>query len=106
MKSVTRVHIWWQVIDKNIEEVVRNCLPCQSIRNKPPLTPLHSWSWRSQPWYCLHLDIPGSYLSDGSRCILKMVRGGTHELQNCRENNDRNQETFVIHELPDYQLKL
>ena len=62
MKSVARVHIWWPGIDKKIEEVVRNCLPCQSIRNKPPSTPLHSWSWPSQPWDHLHVDFLGPFL--------------------------------------------
>ena len=62
MKSVARVHIWWPGIDKKIEEVVRNCLPCQSIRNKPPSTPLHSWSWPSQPWHRLHVDFLGPFL--------------------------------------------
>ena len=51
MKSIVRAHVWSPGIDKKIEEVVKNCLPCQSIRNKPPLTCLHSWSWPSQPWY-------------------------------------------------------
>ena len=62
MKSVARVRIWWPGIDKKIKEVVRNCLPCQSIKNKPPLTPLHSWSWPSQPWHRLHVDFLGPFL--------------------------------------------
>ena len=48
--------------DKKSEEVVKGCLPCQSIRNKPPLTSLHLWNWPSQPWCCLHLDLLGPIL--------------------------------------------
>ena len=59
MKLVTGVRIWWPGIDKKTEEVVRNRLPCQSIRNKPPSTPLHPWSWPSQPWHRLQLDFLG-----------------------------------------------
>ena len=56
MKSIARIHVWWPGIDKKIEEVVKGCLPCQSNRNKPPLTSLHLWNWPSQPWCRLHLD--------------------------------------------------
>ena len=35
MKSIARIHVWWPGIDKQIEEMVKGCLPCQSIRNKP-----------------------------------------------------------------------
>ena len=62
MKSIARIHVWWPGIDKKIEEVVKSCLPCQSIRNKPPLTSLHLWNWPSQPWHRLHLDFLGPFL--------------------------------------------
>ena len=62
MKSIARVHVWWPGIDKKIEEVVKSCLPCQSNRNKPPLTSLHLWNWPSQPWRRLHLDFLGPFL--------------------------------------------
>ena len=62
MKSIARLHVWWPGIDKRIEEVVKNCLPCPSIRNKPPLTSLRSRNWPSQPWRRLHLDFAGPFL--------------------------------------------
>ena len=62
MKSIARIHVWWPGIDKKIEEVVKGCLPCQSNRNKPPLTSLHLWNWPSQPWCRLHLDFLGPFL--------------------------------------------
>ena len=62
MKSIARIHVWWPGIDKKIEEVVKSCLPCQSIRNKPPLTSSHLWNWPSQPWRHLHLDFLGPFL--------------------------------------------
>ena len=37
-------------------------LTMSSIRNKPPLTPLHSWNWPSQPWHRLHVDFLGPFL--------------------------------------------
>ena len=62
MKSCARIHVWWPGIDKKIEEMVKSCLPCQSIRNKPPLTSLHCWNWPNQPWHRLHLDFLGPFL--------------------------------------------
>ena len=51
MKSIARIHIWLPGIDKKIEEVVKSCLPSQTIRNKPTLTSLHCWNWPNHPWH-------------------------------------------------------
>ena len=55
MKSTARLHVWWLRIDKKIKEMVKRCLPCQSVRNKQPSTSLHVWDWPNQPWHQLHL---------------------------------------------------
>ena len=44
MKFIARIRVWWSGIDKKIEEMVKGCFPCQSVRNKPPLTSLHVWN--------------------------------------------------------------
>ena len=36
MKSLARTHVWWPLIDRHIEQMVRNCQSCQSVRNRPP----------------------------------------------------------------------
>ena len=41
MKSLVRVHVWWTSIDKQIDQMVRDCEACQGIRNNPPTTFLH-----------------------------------------------------------------
>ena len=41
MKSLARQHVWWPGIDKDVEAIVRKCVPCQSYRNKAPPTTLH-----------------------------------------------------------------
>ena len=38
MKSLARVHVWWPGIDKSIEQMVRECEACQSVRNNPSTT--------------------------------------------------------------------
>ena len=31
MHSLTRSYVWWPGLDKDVEEVVKSCLPCQSV---------------------------------------------------------------------------
>ena len=33
MKSLSRLHVWWPSIDKDIKELAHNCEVCQSIQN-------------------------------------------------------------------------
>ena len=61
MKSLARIHVWWPSIDKQIEELVRSCAPCQSIRNKPPTVLLHPWAWPILPWQRIHVDFTGPF---------------------------------------------
>ena len=44
MKARAQMVVWWSGLDKSIEEMVSNCLPCQSSRLLPPAAPLHPWS--------------------------------------------------------------
>ena len=62
MKSLARTHVWWPKIDQQIEERVRECTSCQSIRNRPSPALLHPWSWPSQPWQRIHVDFAGPLL--------------------------------------------
>ena len=61
MKSLARVHVWWPGIDKDIEQMVRNCASCQALRNTPPTAVLHPWSWPDQPWKRIHIDFAGPF---------------------------------------------
>ena len=61
MKSLARVHVWWPGIDKCIEQLVRECETCQSVRNNPSLTLLHLWSWPDAPWKRIHVDFAGPF---------------------------------------------
>ena len=62
MKSLARIHVWWWGIDKDIEQVVRECPACQSVRNAPSTTYLHPWSWPDGPWKRIHVDFAGPFL--------------------------------------------
>ena len=59
MKARARMVVWWPGLDKSIEEIVSNCLSCQSSRPLPPAAPLHPWSIPQAPWSRLHMDYAG-----------------------------------------------
>ena len=62
MKAIARSYMWWPGLDKVVEELVRNCIPCQSNRHNPAPVPLHSLIWPSQPWQRVHFDFAGPFL--------------------------------------------
>ena len=62
MKAIARSYMWWPGLDKAVEELVRNCISCQSNRHNPAPAPLHPWIWPSQPWQRVHLDFAGPFL--------------------------------------------
>ena len=63
MKSLARSYFWWPGMDRNIEDIVKGCSPCQLNRNRPSVAPLHPWEWPSRPWARLHIDYAGPFLN-------------------------------------------
>ncbi|XP_057305345.1 uncharacterized protein K02A2.6-like [Hydractinia symbiolongicarpus] len=49
-------------MDRDIEERVKGCRPCQEHQNMQPKAPLHPWNNVTQPWTRLHLDSAGLFL--------------------------------------------
>ena len=49
MKSLSCSFVWWPCLDQSIEEVVKSCTACQSVRDSPPVAPLHPWIWPTKP---------------------------------------------------------
>ena len=62
MKSLARQYVWWPGLDKDLEEKVRLCTPCQETRNSPSVAPLHPWEWPQRPWMRVHADYAGPFL--------------------------------------------
>ena len=61
MKSIARSHMWWPGIDKQLEELVKSCDRCQSVKSSPAPAPLHPWIWPSRPWQRIHIDYAGPF---------------------------------------------
>ena len=62
MKSLARQYVWWPGLDKDPEEKVLLCTPCQETRNSPSVAPLHPWEWPQRPWIRVHADYAGPFL--------------------------------------------
>ena len=63
VKQVSRSHVWWPCIDKDIEQLIKSCKSCQQDQRAPVAAPLHPWIWPSKPWTRIHLDFAGSFMN-------------------------------------------
>ena len=61
MKALARSHFWWPGVDKDIEELVKSCSACQSVKHAPVKAPLHPWAWPTVPWDRVHVDFAGPF---------------------------------------------
>ena len=59
MKAIARYYVWWPSMDKNLEDVAKNCQPCQSVKSSPAVALLHPWIWPERPWQRVHIDFAG-----------------------------------------------
>ena len=62
MKSLARSFVWWPGMDKDIEEQVKSCDPCQRSRHLPAAVPLQPWEWPQCPWARVHIDYAGPFM--------------------------------------------
>ena len=50
MKAIARTCVWWPKMDEEIEEEIKRCSVCQSVRKSPPSAPLILWKWATRPF--------------------------------------------------------
>ena len=62
MKSLARSFVWWPNMDKEIEEISKDCETCCHNQNNPAAAPVHVWETPKGPWERLHLDFAGPFL--------------------------------------------
>nr|XP_029719642.1 uncharacterized protein K02A2.6-like [Aedes albopictus] len=62
LKSLARGYVWWQGIDGQIEEMVRNCSCCQSTRAEPAKAPTRCWQQPVRPFERIHVDFAGPFM--------------------------------------------
>jgi hypothetical protein len=59
-KSLLREKVWWPHIDKDIEDTIKNCIPCLSVSTKSSPEPLKP-NKMGNPWGKMHIDICGPF---------------------------------------------
>ena len=69
MKAIARCYMYWPNIDKDLENAVHSCSPCQQSQDKPARLPLHHWPTPDRPWSTLHADYLGP-LKDGKMILV------------------------------------
>lgn len=62
MKSLVRSYCWWANIDRDIENLARDCLDCARSRKNPTKAPIHCWERPSEPFQRIHADFAGPFL--------------------------------------------
>ncbi|XP_059053034.1 uncharacterized protein K02A2.6-like, partial [Achroia grisella] len=59
-KALARSYFWWPCMDKQIEEMIKNCNICSENRNMPaPVT--HQWLKPDKAWSRVHVDYAGPF---------------------------------------------
>ena len=56
MKSLSRIHVWFPNIDKEIEKLVKTCETCEKLSNKPNKSPPRLWDWLIEPMDRVHIN--------------------------------------------------
>lgn len=56
MKSLARSYVFWPGLDKDINDKVKNCLPCANQLKMPIKSDLHSWPIATKPLERIHID--------------------------------------------------
>ena len=59
MKNNARIFVWWPGMNKDIEELVKECSECNLNRASPHKAPLQQWKLPTRPWARVHLDYAG-----------------------------------------------
>jgi len=58
-KSLARAYFWWPKLDENIEEMIKTCDVCMSLRPNPPTSKIINWPGTSKPYERVHIDFLG-----------------------------------------------
>lgn len=58
-KSLARSFMWWPGIDSDIENFIKSCNACLSVRPDPPKAALIPWEATENVWTRIHIDFAG-----------------------------------------------
>jgi len=91
MKSLAHGYMWWPGMDADLEGEVKQCHTCQSVRNSPPLAPVHLWQWPDHPWDRVHIDYAGPFVR---KMFLLLVDAHSKWIDVCMSTSSSSQSTI------------
>ena len=56
MKALARSYLWWPQLDKEIEQMTKNCVQCKVTAPNPPAASAHHWLVPQNAWERIHVD--------------------------------------------------
>ena len=60
MKALACSHVWWPELDRDVEDQVKACFSCQTVKHSPAKATLHPWASPTAPWERIYmLILPG-----------------------------------------------
>ncbi|CAF4186494.1 unnamed protein product [Rotaria magnacalcarata] len=62
MKAEARRYFWWPSIDKEIEDLSRQCQSCTQNDKQPIKVPSKQWNVPDKPWQRIHIDFMGKFM--------------------------------------------
>ena len=68
-KQMVREKVWWPGIVHQVETMVKACIPCQSVADKPKAEPLRPTVMPDRPWQEVHVDLCGPFPSGESLLV-------------------------------------
>lgn len=64
MKALARSYIWWPNIDRDVENLTKECRLCLENSKSPPRSQLHVWDWPDSPNERIYTDFLGPLSGD------------------------------------------
>ncbi|XP_055355332.1 uncharacterized protein K02A2.6-like [Paramacrobiotus metropolitanus] len=61
MKAEARGYCWWPQMDREIEQVTKDCRTCAERAHDTAKVPLAQWEVPDAPWKRVHMDFAGPY---------------------------------------------
>ena len=58
-KALARSFMWWPKIDNDIENLMKQCIPCQELLSSPNKSALIPWKPENNVWSRIHIDFAG-----------------------------------------------
>lgn len=105
MKALARGYCWWPKLDKQIEDLLRNCDVCQKHQRQNPPGPIHPWRWPDKPWQRIHADYFGPV--NGMMCLIivdaysKWIEVHTVTHANAESTVNKMRSTFATFGIPE-----